>query len=153
MHRALSATVVGAVGQRVDVEVRRVGTADLVEQAGHREAFPLARRALPARLDGQEAFDPVRDRDDIVRSSMTMNPAAPSPLPASRIASYVSGVSSADAGMNALATPRQHRDDLPTVLDATADLVDRLAQRRAHRDLGDGRAPGRTAHGAHQRAR
>ena len=55
-----------AIGDRVEIDRARIRTADLVEEAGQREAVALARRALTARLDREEAGDPVRDRGEVV---------------------------------------------------------------------------------------
>ena len=54
---------------------------------GEGEPVLLARRALPARLDGEEPRTPAAAASRSTSSASTIRPAEPSPLPASRIAS------------------------------------------------------------------
>ena len=66
-HRASSVTVSMRDGQLVDVVIGGVGGGEPPEQVGDGQPVLLARRALPARLDGQEAGDAVGDGHEIVR--------------------------------------------------------------------------------------
>ena len=122
------------------------------EQLFLADAADAARHALAARLVAEELGDPPERVDRSAVSSNTMITPEPSVAPVARVASNVSGMSSAsrtdeDAGRAA----EQDRPDVAAARD-TAGELDQVAQRRAELDLVYARAArrgptGRTASG------
>ena len=134
---------VGDGGEQVVDRGRVVGfgvpRAHLRQPGRQGEAVLLARRALPARLDGEEAGDARRGGEQV--DVVGEHDQAGGTEPAAGVAHRLVGHRRVElvAGENGVGDSHQHGGDTATDLDAAADRLDGGSDRRAHRDLGDTR--------------
>ena len=130
-----------------------LGAAEVVERVGHCQPVPLARFALAARLDGEEARDAFGDGDEVggvVEHDEARRAESAPGLPHRVVAR--GRVEQLDR-QDRIGDAGDGSDDPPVVAGATTDLLDDLADRCAHRELGDTGAAGVAADRAHDRSR